>query len=281
MDHNGVYLHRTGSSSSAVDLTGIPAGIGSAPASPLDPSPSESFSRKRTSWGRVDAGQDPLHLNTSPTDRPPVIDDPFFSPVDDHPTPFDRQFNSSYSTFNTRNYGEFNTYATSQIAPSSASLIPPSDMPSDFDMNGHREDDEAHLTSNMSRSGTEQRWQEESGYDDPERIAGQSPRTRRRTVRYSAQSPLKKTGTAIKSVSHNLRRVSLRVVNLAGAGLENQIRLPDEELDSARAKRPPDDRDDDNLPDLSKRLPIRGRTLGCLGPNSKLRLSLYNFLVYR
>ncbi|KAA1473328.1 hypothetical protein DENSPDRAFT_779605 [Dentipellis sp. KUC8613] len=34
------------------------------------------------------------------------------------------------------------------------------------------------------------------------------------------------------------------------------------------------------MPDLSKSLPIRGRTLGFLGPNSRLRYAMYRFLVY-
>ena len=99
--------------------------------------------------------------------------------------------------------------------------------------------------------------------DDPES-------QRRRNLRYTvAQSPLKKTGTAIKSVSNNLRRVSLRVVNLAGSGIEG-IRLPDDDKEQHL--------DVDSY--LSNHLPIRGRTLGFLGPTSRLRLSLYNFLVH-
>ncbi|KAJ7078435.1 Ion transport protein-domain-containing protein [Mycena belliarum] len=90
---------------------------------------------------------------------------------------------------------------------------------------------------------------------------------RRRTLRYSTSpSPLKKTGTAIKHVSQNLRRASVRVVNMASVGLE---RLPDDKKD-----------DDDHLPDLAQTLPIRGRTLGFLGPTSTLRLLCFNFLVY-
>lgn len=132
-------------------------------------------------------------------------------------------------------------------------------------MDGNREDDEAHLTGNMSRSG--------SDYDDPERSPATS--NRRRTIRYSTSpSPLKKTGTAIKSVSNNLRRVSLRVVNLAGSGLDNRVRLPEDEA----RKRPPEEEDQvvvDNDPS-----PIRGRTLGFLGPHNPLRLALYKFLIY-
>ena len=38
--------------------------------------------------------------------------------------------------------------------------------------------------------------------------------------------------------------------------------------------------EDEALPDLSKTLPIRGRTLGWLGPRSQLRLAMYKFLTY-
>ncbi|KAJ7479857.1 Ion transport protein-domain-containing protein [Mycena latifolia] len=107
-------------------------------------------------------------------------------------------------------------------------------------------------------------------YGDAERLTAveEDPDlTRRRTLRYSTSpSPLKKTGTAIKHVSQNLRRASVRVVNMASVGLE---RLPDDKKD-----------DDDHLPDLAQTLPIRGRTLGFLGPTSTLRLLCFNFLVF-
>lgn len=291
MEHQDTYLQHPApprnSSSSAIDLTRTTAGIASAPPSPsLDPSDSQSsFSRRRTSWGNrlVDAGQDPLRLElpsnsghaTAASPRHIVNDDPFYSPTDE-------PISLAWSAQNTRygdQHGDMNAvYSTSQAGPSTTSLIPTHG----FQLDGHREDDEAHLTSNMSRDGTPEGWNE-SYREDPERSAGATPRTRRRTVRYSVTpSPLKKTGTAIKSVSQNLRRVSLRVVNLAGAGLENQLRLADG--DEAHTKLTPaegDGGEEEQLPDLSRALPIRGRTLGCLGSDSKLRLALFNFLVYQ
>ncbi|KAJ6589250.1 Ion transport protein-domain-containing protein [Mycena capillaripes] len=110
------------------------------------------------------------------------------------------------------------------------------------------------------------------GDDDDVRLTATSREedpaaVRRRTLRYSTSpSPLKKTGTAIKHVSQNLRRASVRVVNMASVGLE---RLPDDKKD-----------EDDHLPDLAQTLPIRGRTLGFLGPTNKLRLACFNFLVF-
>ena len=87
--------------------------------------------------------------------------------------------------------------------------------------------------------------------------------------------------TTLMSVSRNLRRASLRVVNFGGAGLDDHVRLGD--VDEPTEKREDDDdvvEEDEALPDLSKTLPIRGRTLGCLGPRSRVRLAMYKFLVY-
>ena len=83
------------------------------------------------------------------------------------------------------------------------------------------------------------------------------------------------------SVSRNLRRASLRVVNFGGYGLEDHVRLDD--VDERDVKNRDEDEipdEDEVLPDLSRALPIRGRTLGCLGPRSKVRLAMYKFLTY-
>ena len=87
----------------------------------------------------------------------------------------------------------------------------------------------------------------------------------------------------LKSVSRNPRHVSLRVVNLAHMGLDEQskpIRLPDVE-DGMRSDSHMDeveDGDEEELPDLAERLPIRGRTLGFLGSISRVWMFLYRFL---
>jgi voltage-dependent calcium channel len=66
------------------------------------------------------------------------------------------------------------------------------------------------------------------------------------------------------------------VVNFAGAGLENQIRLPDgDENDLSE-----DEEGKEYAEDLKQNLPVRGRTLGFLGPKSRLRIALFHFLVY-
>ncbi|KAM5541612.1 hypothetical protein V8D89_004802 [Ganoderma adspersum] len=267
------------SSSSAVDFPGTPALVSSRPTTPLS---SDSIARRRTSSNVV---QDPLrfaNLPTSNTAPGPVAgpsrsgwpsEDPFDSPTDE-------TFHvPSYRTGGARYQDTGAIYSTPQPGQSSASLISSNFRESGDTTDSTRDDDEAHLTANMSRQGAGGEWG--IGHSvDPER-SGASPRSaRRRTVRYST-SPLKKTGTTIMSVSRNLRRASLRVVNFGGYGLEDHVRLDD--VDERDTK----DRDDDEipdedevLPDLSKALPIRGRTLGCLGPRSKVRLAMYKFLTY-
>ncbi|KAG7442714.1 uncharacterized protein BT62DRAFT_1079090 [Guyanagaster necrorhizus] len=260
------------SSSSAIDLTGTPAGIASAPPSPspsLDTS--DRVTRRRASWGRVEAGQDPLsgfdtHFFAANASTTPAVytvnDDPFDSPTDDI-GPFSRDFSYS-SIVNHYDDAQNDMYMSSQVGPSTASLIQVQGVQRDERM----EDDEVGLTS---RSPPGQRWSGNRA-NDPENVAGATPRSRRKTVRYSATpSPLRKTGTAIKSVSQNIRRISLRVVNLAGAGLETQMRLADDDPDEVKTE---------ELPDLTQRQPLRGRTICCLGPQSRVRLALYRMLVY-
>ena len=266
------------SASSAIDLTGTPIGLATRPSSPtLSPANrSVNRARRRASWGRVDAGQDPLRLPMDNNVPPPlgrpappelILDDPFFSPVDDtHPPRNNYGFSGSNPQYGARE----NTYRTAQAGQSSASLIS-----RDSETEGSRDDDEARLTSNMGSAGHGSRWpQDLSTTADMERAGGLTPRSRQRTLRYSASpSPLKKTESALRSVSRNIRRVSLRVVNLAGTGLEDSVRLPDDDDVKMDGK-------EEELPDLSRDMPIRGRTLGCFGPQSRVRLALYNFLVH-
>lgn len=280
MEHQGTYLHTPkSSSSSAIDLAHTPAGFPtSAPPSPsLDASDSGggSFARRRTSRGQrlVDEGQDSLQLDDLPLSSGLNTSGsaPVRSGVDIlFPTPDNRNF-----PFSARYEIPDGNYLTSHAGPSTASLISPREFEAGFE---YREDDEAHLTANMSRNGTEENW-EAYRSEDPERSAVTTPRSRRRTARYSlSPSPLKKTGTAIKSMKQNLRRASVRVVNLGSAGLESQIRLEDVNED-ARSKGKLDEGEEEPL-HLNKSLPIRGRTLGCFGIESKVRLALFNLLVY-
>ncbi|KAH9931746.1 Ion transport protein-domain-containing protein [Amylocystis lapponica] len=286
----------TDSSTSAVDLSGTLAGLAtSRPSSPtLSASDSRnSFPRRRTSWGRVDAVQDPLRFNLASVDagsfgpgRPQTAgrnwdlnDDPFVSPTDDEP-------HFAHHIPSARYQDAVGVYPTAQPGPSSVSLISNFNESGDT-FNGARDDDEAHLTSNMSRPGTSSGW----GLDadsDPEQSAA-SARTRRKTVRYSTSpSPLKKTGSTLMAVSRNLQRASLRVVNFAGFGLEEHVRLADSDEDRMVAEKDQEvevevedvQEEDEVLPDLTKTLPIRGRTLGFMSSTNRLRLAMYQFLVY-
>lgn len=139
-------------------------------------------------------------------------------------------------------------YSYYEAGPSGTSLIG-----GDDDSLNQREDDEAHLTANMAQFAG-------NASDDPER-SGATPNAKRR--RYSVTPSPLKMGTTLK-------RMSLRVVNLAGTGLGEQLKLQGEdELDEPG---PP--------PDLKEALPIRGRTLGFLGSDSRIRQGLFRFLVH-
>ena len=234
----------------------------------------------------------PLELQTSPRRLPSLAienagssmpQDPFYVSSDE------RSRNNSYSNDPDRQYGGrpamAEVYSSSVAGPSMASLIGQhrghfEHEEAEVD-DGHREDDEAHLTANMSHAGMGDALSE--GRDLENDGAG-TPHSRRRTLRYSTTpSPLKKTGTAMQSVSKSLRRMSLRVVNLANTGLEGQLRLRD--VDDKKSPMPKDDEDDDDEEgpprrDLKQVMPIRGRTLGFLGPESKTRHMLFRFLVH-
>ncbi|EPS97893.1 hypothetical protein FOMPIDRAFT_1127618 [Fomitopsis schrenkii] len=191
-----------------------------------------------------------------------------------------------YRDARTRYDNATGSFQTSQAGPSTVSLI--SEFRDSGD--GHREDDEARLTSNMDSAGRDgggAAWAMSDG-EDPERSGG-SARSRRKASRYGASpSPLKKTGNTFKLMTGNLRRASIRVVNFAGFGLEDHVRLADAEEESPEHtlvdKPEADDSGEEDevatIPDLSRSLPIRGRTLGVFGPTSRVRMAMYHFLVY-
>lgn len=126
------------------------------------------------------------------------------------------------------------------------------------------DDDQVHLTHDAH---------------DTELHAGMSLHARRRTKRYTPVSPVKMTGSALKSVSKSLHRASLRVVNLSNTALEKQVRLLDDEDNEASGEEdgPLQQQHHENR----RNMPLRGRTLGFFGPESRVRLALNNFLLYR
>lgn len=248
----------------------------------------DSFARRRASWGRVEPGQDPLRIGTDLPNPPQsgwrLDDDPFASPMDERAYGHDMPYRDA----RTRYDNATGSFQTSQAGPSSVSLISEFRHSGDT-LDGHREDDEARLTSNMDsagRAGGGVAWAMSEG-EDPERSAG-SARSRRRASRYgTSPSPLKKTGNTLKLMSGNLRRASIRVVNFAGFGLDDHARLADAEAESPEHtlvdKLQADDTGEEDevaTPDLSRSLPIRGRTLGLFGPTSMVRMAMYHFLVY-
>ena len=119
---------------------------------------------------------------------------------------------------------------------------------------------------------------------DPERSA--SGARSKRNMRYSASpSPLRKAGNRLTTISRNLRRASVRVVNMAGIGVDEHVRLADLDDEKMAVKDEEDEEKDEKeydavVLDLSKTMPIRGKTLGFMGPRSRLRLAMYKFLIY-
>lgn len=294
--HSSSHSKGSTSSSSAIDLTGTPAGLASSrPPSPsptLDPSDTRaSFTRRRTSWVRVEGDRDPLRFDlagpetgsgqsqgeTSNTNWSPS-EDPFYSPIDEDPLFVDESYMSSRARYPNAS----GVYPTAQPGPSSVSLI--SSNHRNFSEKSDTvidDDDDAHLTSNMSHQVGSAGWHATDV--DPERSSGSA---RRKSDKYnSSPSPLKRTGTTLKVMSNNLRRASLRVVNLAGFGLEDHIRLADvddeHEFDTKEDEEEEDGKEDEILPDLTKSLPLRGRTLGYFSSTSRVRVAMYNCLVYR
>jgi len=298
MEDHDRYLHRSSPSrvnaaTSGIDLPNTAVGISAPPSPALEPS--DSNLARRRSWGNRLRETGPgssssseltqleldslAQVQTSPR-RPTTNGRPAMA--QQMQVANDERSRHPYVIDPTHQYGPRtgvlpDIYSDPMAGPSRASLMPEQEHEME---DGHREDDEAHLTANMLTAGMGDGSPEGYSSGDPEYEGATTPRTRRRTVRYSVSpSPLKKTESAMKSVSKNLRRMSLRVVNLANTGLEGQLRLGDGE-DSARRRRGAEDEDGPPAPDLKQALPIRGRTLGFLGPNSKLRLSLFHFLVH-
>ena len=305
------------SSSSAIDLSATSAGIAtSVPASPTNLVAREgSVSRRRLSWGRmqrqhVDMLEDPLRGTMdsgSATSSANINNQGHFSHSNLHgEDEFDggigrdandyTRMSLSMSTGAARAfYGKFGEGANA----SESSLIPEfrsKSVQSEYN-DVELDDDETRLTSGLPHlsHSSDMKGDMIANGGDVERTPINN--NRRKSVRYSTQPS---TGERLKSVKRNLRRMSLRVVNLAGAGLEERagrgIRLPDDDglypskmrgkeedvLDLKTKDRDGWDEEDEDgeLPDLAARLPIRGRTVGFLGPKSRVRLAMFRFLTY-
>lgn len=307
--HTGMQDSRqhtpSSSTSSAVDLTKTTSGLN--PASPYPSSPNltltadttatarrrYSSSRPRDDWNEtIDAGLDPLRLdmyqdssavagpsNTSKSSPYALDDDPFFSSPNSNVSSSTNgagkmkglfiNTSSSYAELDNTRYGETEGSVDehhvqhgsgSLTVPSTASLIEPYEYRDDEDLDRLRPASDT-LSQDWSPGGR-----------DVETRVGRSPKPKRRSSRYSSSSPLKKTGSALLEVSANLRRVSMRVVNTASMGLENQVKLEDEPTDSPVVAPAP--------ADAPKPPPLRGRALGILGPDNKIRRAFFHVLQY-
>ncbi|KAI9461510.1 Ion transport protein-domain-containing protein [Russula earlei] len=267
------------SSSSGIELIATPAAV--APSSPsLLPSSDgrSGVARRRLSWARADDSLPtdlPSMNDPGPSSRPSVssqpvatypLDDPFVSgPILD---PFYPQDAADYEP------GPY-TYSSTHARASTASLIS-----SRRESSTSTVDDSALLTPNMHPKNAEETdWRTDS--DDNVTV---TPRTRRRTQRYSTTlSPIERSGTALKRISQSFRRVSMRVVNFAGAGIDDHIPLSgiDNVPPDAHGRPPGDDDESDNLPEpVHEVAPLRGRTLVLFGPTSPVRRAMYNFLIF-
>ena len=152
----------------------------------------------------------------------------------------------------------------------------------DSESDTFREDDQAHLTAkNLTLFIPNDNADWKGDYEiDSENFGGVTPRTRRRTVaRLSGTpSPLQRTSTAIKTA---WRHASMRVANVHLH--DTSIRLPDDDETYSDVFPTPTDRDD-NAEDVSdpyrsgSTTPLRGCTLGFLGPQNPFRLKLYYML---
>jgi len=282
MESQDKFLHYTSPSRSQADtvieLSGTTTGEPPSPSPSPSLEPSDSAVTRRRSWGNrfkeaAKRSLEPVHLDF---DMPAQSTSP-------------RNFSAKTSAMPTdgRGYmfvdeplnGNSERYfrrakildSNSPVGSSTVSLIA-SPFNSEHDTDESiREDDLAHLTSNMSHADMRE--------GDLEYEGAKSPHARGKTLQYNVPvSPLKTTETVVKSVTKNLRRMSLRVVNLANNGLEGQLRLGDDETNKNSASTT--DEDSPMQPDLKQIFPIRGRALGFLGPENTIRLLLFKFLVH-
>lgn len=193
------------------------------------------------------------------------------------------------------------TYTRFQAQPSTANLVA-HDPDDDFDHHAtHGTGDEETEDEDEQRLTTAAHppWrgddEEDDGYD-AERNAGipvhHAINNHRRERRYVGSSPLRSAsigGSALRAMSRNLRRVSVRVVDLASSGTKDQqssqskshaVRLENEEDDEDNAV--PSHHHQAPI-EASRPLtdtPLRGNTLGYFGPYSRVRRWLYDALLW-
>ncbi|CAE6501684.1 unnamed protein product [Rhizoctonia solani] len=232
-------------------VTEVAAVSNSVQPSPVGPRVSpEEGLSRRTSWNR--AVNDPLGL---------------YSPPDASQTTFDTHsiVDEPEST---------HPYFSRQSIQSEVSLDSPTLDPVDAD-------DLTRLTSAAAPH-----WRGEESTEDVGQSAawGHTPSTSRR----SPSSPMR--SATLKAVSKHLRRVSLRVVNLAGVQLEDKPMprtperegvphpFPDREQGEPLPPEPVPTPEDEL--DRSQHMRLRGRTLGMFGPENPLRKAMRATLLW-
>ncbi|CAE6438713.1 unnamed protein product [Rhizoctonia solani] len=220
--------------------------------SPIGPRTSpEEGLSRRTSWNR--AVNDPLGLYATQQDSVPGHHDA--ESIFDEPE-------------------SVHPYFSRQSIQSEVSFDSPTLDPGDVD-------DHTRLTDAAAPH-----WRGESAEDEGQNAAwGAVPSTSRR----SPASPMR--SATLKAVSKHLRRVSLRVVNLAGVQLEDKPMprtperedmprpFPDREQGEPISEPVPPPEPEDEL-DRSQHMQLRGRTLGIFGPQNGLRKAMRAALLW-
>ncbi|KDQ07800.1 hypothetical protein BOTBODRAFT_591897 [Botryobasidium botryosum FD-172 SS1] len=88
------------------------------------------------------------------------------------------------------------------------------------------------------------------------------------------------SGATLRAVSKHVRRVSLRVVSLAGGGpTEHAIKLEDDPSDPEEHNQTPPQAQP--LPAAFSQSRLRGKTLGIFGPDSPIRLAVFHMMIWR
>ncbi|ELU41285.1 ion transport domain-containing protein [Rhizoctonia solani AG-1 IA] len=232
--------------------TGVVAVSNSVQPSPVGPRTSpEEGLSRRTSWNR--AVNDPLGLYASQHDSLPGHHDA--ESIFDEPE-------------------SVHPYFSRQSIQSEVSFDSPTLDPVDVD-------DHTRLTDAAAPH-----WRGDSAEDEGQSAAwGTVPSTSRR----SPASPMR--SATLKAVSKHLRRVSLRVVNLAGVQLEDKPMprtperedvprpFPDREQGEPISEPVPPPEPEDEL-DRSQHMQLRGRTLGMFGPENGLRKAMRATLLW-
>lgn len=231
----------------------------------LPTSPSQAGLSRRLSWNRGSESRPTMDHPLATTNDP-------FAPSNHH-SDFENPFDDDEEE-----QQRAGRVAHTLQQPSQTSLV------GDFhreNLRGELADDEQRLTSSAQPFWGGVGTGEDEPYDDEdeERRAGNAIKGRRQ--RYVGSTPMRSAslgGSALRAMSRNLRRMSVRVVDLASSSTRDQgVKLEDNDDDLD--EKPPNPRaPEEPIPDHPSSK-LRGKTLGLFGPQSRLRLAMFNFLV--